>query len=156
MQPFLTRFPIGCVKLILVKVGFDIFTGPRRKIAARYKFGFKVILRGSGFKQRSLRLFFIKFPSNRYFFFFFFFLWDSSCQKLLLADIPGNDGKVTSDNEIVSNSYKRYKDENRDYCSYFLLNFQATLKFVVVSVRLIFPKIWVDRFTGKGRESDVR
>ena len=45
---------------------------------------------------------------------------------------------------------------NRDYFSNFFLNFQAVNKFVTVSVRLILPKIGVDRFTGSQREIDIR
>ena len=42
---------------------------------------------------------------------------------------------------------------NRDYCSHFWLSFQATSKFVIVSVTLILPEVGVDRFTGPRRES---
>ena len=34
--------------------------------------------------------------------------------------------------------------------------FQATAKFVIVSVKLILPKVRVDRYTEPRRESDVR
>ena len=37
----------------------------------------------------------------------------------------------------------------------FSLNSQAIIKFVIVSVRLLLPKVRVDGFTGLQRESDV-
>ena len=45
---------------------------------------------------------------------------------------------------------------NWDYCSHFLSNFQATSKFVIVSVGLILPENEIDEFTGPQEESDVR
>ena len=52
----------------------------------------------------------------------------------------------------VLESCQSYKGGNRDYCTRFWLNFQATIKFVVVSVRLILGKNGIDGFTGPRRE----
>ena len=45
---------------------------------------------------------------------------------------------------------------NKDYSSHFLLTFETTGKCVIIHVRLILGKLWVDGFTGPRRESDVR
>ena len=45
---------------------------------------------------------------------------------------------------------------NRDYYSHFLMTFETTRKFVIVLVRLILGKLWVNVFTGPRRENDVR
>ena len=66
-----------------------------------------------------------------------------------MTNLPGHDGKLMSDMNLVLGA-------SRDYCSYFWLNFQAASKFVIVSVRLILPKVRTDGFTGPRRESDVR
>ena len=79
------------VRLILGKVGVDGFTGPRREIDMRYEFGFKVIWKDLGYKQRFLKL-----------------------------------------------------------------NFQATSKFVIVSVRIILSKVGVDGCNGPWRKINIR
>ena len=38
----------------------------------------------------------------------------------------------------------------------FLINFQVASKFVIVSVKLILPKIGVDRFIGPQHKPDIR
>ena len=43
----------------------------------------------------------------------------------------------------------------KNSCSRLWLNFQATVKFVIISVRWILPKVEVDGFTGSQRESDI-
>ena len=58
--------------------------------------------------------------------------------------------------EIDSKVVLRLWGANRDSCYRFLLNFQAAIKFIIVSVRLILPKVRVDGFTRPRRESDVR
>ena len=76
--------------------------------------------------------------------------------KVGLKDLPGHDGKVTSDKKMISISHQGYKGINRDYCSHFSVTFETTCKFVIVSVRLVLRKVVVDRFTGPRRESDIR
>ena len=38
----------------------------------------------------------------------------------------------------------------------FFVIFERTSKFVIVFVRLIFGKVWIDGFTGARREIDIR
>ena len=71
-------------------------------------------------------------------------------------DLPGHDGKATSDKKIIYISYECYKGGNRDYCSHFSVTFVTTGKFLIVFVRLILGKVGVDVFTRPGRESDIR
>ena len=52
------------MRLKLGKLRVDGFTEPRREFDIRYKFGFKVILKGLGCKYRFLQPFLIEFPSN--------------------------------------------------------------------------------------------
>ena len=86
-----SKYLIGFVRLILGKVGVDGFTGPRREIDMRYEFGFKVIWKDLGYKQRFLKL-----------------------------------------------------------------NFQATIRFVIVSVRIILSKVGVDGCNGPRRKINIR
>ena len=44
------KFLIAFVRLILGKVGVDVFTGPRRESDVRYEFDLKVVLKGLGWK----------------------------------------------------------------------------------------------------------
>ena len=44
---------------------------------------------------------------------------------------------------------------NEDSCSHVLSNFQAAIKPVIVSVRLILPKVRVDEFTGLQQEINI-
>ena len=44
------KFLIVFVRLILGKVGIDVFTGPRRESDVRYEFDLKVVLKGLGWK----------------------------------------------------------------------------------------------------------
>ena len=57
-----------------------------------------------------------------------------------MTDLPGHDGKVTSDKKIISISNQGYKGGNRDYCSHFLVTFETTGKFLIVFIRLIWGK----------------
>ena len=57
-------FLIVFVRLILGKVGLDVFTGPRRENDIRHECYLKVVLKGLGCKQRFLRLFLTEFSSN--------------------------------------------------------------------------------------------
>ena len=68
------------------------------------------------------------------------FLSDWYCEKLGLTDLPGHDGKVRSDMEMIFISHQRYKSRNRDYCSHFSVTFETTGKFLIVFVRLILGK----------------
>ena len=70
--------------------------------------------------------------------------------------LPGHDGKVTSDKNMISISHQGYKGGDRDYCSHFSVTFETTGKFLIVFVRLILGKVGVDGFTGPRRESDIR
>ena len=83
-------------------------------------------------------------------------LSDWYCRKLELTDLPGHDGKITSDKTIVPISHQRYKGGNRDYCSHISVTFETTGKFLIVFVRLISGKVGVDAFTGPPQESDFR
>ena len=70
--------------------------------------------------------------------------------------LPGHDGKVISDKKIICISHQCYNGGNRDYCSHFFVRFETTGKFLIVSVRLILPKVFVDGFIGPRQKSDVR
>ena len=70
--------------------------------------------------------------------------------------LPGHDGKVTSDKQKISISLQGYKGGNRDYCRHFSVTIETTGKFVIVFVRFILGKVWVDGFTGPSRESYIR
>ena len=50
-----------------------------------------------------------------------------------LTDLPGHDGKVSSDKKTIFISHQRYKGGNRDYCSHFLMTFETTGKFREIS-----------------------
>ena len=58
------KFLIVFVRLILPKVGVDVFTGPRRERDIKYEFELKVVLKGLGYKQRFFDLFLIERLSN--------------------------------------------------------------------------------------------
>ena len=73
-----------------------------------------------------------------------------------LTNLPGHNGKVTSDKKKSCNSYQRYKGENRDLCSYFSVIFEITVKFLIVLVRLILEKVGIDGFTGPRQKTGVR
>ena len=45
-----SKFLIVFVRLILGKVGVDVFTDPRRESDVRYEFDLKVVLKGLGWK----------------------------------------------------------------------------------------------------------
>ena len=78
------------------------------------------------------------------------------CQKLGLTNLPGRNGRVTSDKGMVLNSHQGHKDENRDYCSHFSVIFKTTKKFLIVFVRLILGKKGIDGVTRPQREIDIR
>ena len=82
------------------------------------------------------------------------FLPDLHCQKFGLTDLPDHDDKGTSDNKMILNSYQRYQDANIISCSHFLVIIEATSKYVIVFVRLILGKVWVD--SGPKREIDLK
>ena len=78
-------------------------------------------------------------------------------RKLGLTNLPGHNDKMTSDKTMTFMAHQRYKNENRDYFSQFLIIFETTKgKFLIVFVRLILGKVEVDRFTVPRRESDIR
>ena len=60
-----SKFLTVLVRLILGKVGVDRFIRPQQKIDNRYEFGFNIILKDLGCKQRLLQSFFIKFLSYK-------------------------------------------------------------------------------------------
>ena len=62
-------------------------------------------------------------------------------------DLPCHSGKVTSDKELICNSYQKHKGGNRDYSSHFLVTFETASKFVIAFVRLILGKVGVEGFT---------
>ena len=73
-----------------------------------------------------------------------------------MTDLPGHDGKATSDKKTIFISYQRYNGGNRDYCNHFSLIFETTSKFLIVFVKLILGKVGVDGFTAPRREIDIR
>ena len=73
-----------------------------------------------------------------------------------ITDLPGHDGKVTSDEKLIYISHQRYKGGNRNYCSHFSVTFKTTGKLLIVFVRLILGKEGVDGFTGRRQKSDNR
>ena len=81
-------------------------------------------------------------------------LLDLHCRKFGLMDLADHDDKRTSANKMISNSYQRYQDANIIYCSHFLVIIEATSKYVIVFVRLILGKAWVD--SGPKQEIDLR
>ena len=62
------------------------------------------------------------------------------CQKLGLTNLPGRNGRVTSDKGMVLDSHQGHKDENRDYCSYFSVIFKTTKKILIVFVSWYWEK----------------
>ena len=62
-------------------------------------------------------------------------------------DLPCHNGKVTSDKELICNSYQKHNGGNRDYSSHFLVTFETASKFVIAFVRFIFGKVGVEGFT---------
>ena len=70
-----------------------------------------------------------------------------------LADLPGYDGKVTSDKKVIFISYQRGKGGKRDYRSFFSVIFETSSKFTIFFLRLVFGKVGV---TGPQRECDIR
>ena len=75
---------------------------------------------------------------------------------LELTNLWSPDGKVTSDKKLICDSYQRYKDGNRDYCSHFSVILETASTFLIVFVRLILGKVGLDGFTGPRREIDIR
>ena len=69
-----------------------------------------------------------------------------------MTDLPGHDGKVTSDKKLISISHQRCKGENRDYCSHFLMTFETTGKFLLVFVGLILGKKGLTDLSGDDRK----
>ena len=56
---------------------------------------------------------------------------------------------------MIYNSYQRYKGGNIDHCNHFFLHFKAASKFLILLVRLILGKVWVDGFIGSRQKIDV-
>ena len=57
---------------------------------------------------------------------------------------------------MIYNSYQRYKGSgNIDYCNHFSFHFKAASKFLILLVRLILGKVWVDWFIGSRQKIDV-
>ena len=73
-----------------------------------------------------------------------------------MTDLPGHDGKVTSDKKIIFISHQRHKALNRGYCSHFSVTFERAGKFLIVFVRLILGKKGVDGVTEQRQETDIR
>ena len=73
-----------------------------------------------------------------------------------MTDLPGHDGKVTSDKKMIFIFHQRHKDGNRGYCSHFSVTFERAGKFLIVFVRLILRKKGVDGVTGQKLEIDIR
>ena len=57
-----------------------------------------------------------------------------------LTDLPGHDGKVTSDTEMNFISHQRRNGGNRDYCSHFLVTFETTGRFLIVFCKIDIGK----------------
>ena len=128
---------------------FDIW----QEIDVRYEFDLKVVLKSPGYKHIFAAAFdwIFKQQSN-----LLLCLSDVFCGKLGLTNLPGHDGKVTSDKKIIFISLQRYKVGNRDFWSYFLVTFEATSKFLIVFVRLILERKWVDVVIRLQREIEIR
>ena len=73
-----------------------------------------------------------------------------------MTSLLGHDEKVTSDKTIIPISHQVYKGGNRDYCGHFSVTFETTGQVLIVSVRLILPKVGFDGFIGPRCEGDVR
>ena len=84
------------------------------------------------------------------------FLSDRYWGKLELTDVPGHNGKVTSDKKFIFISHQRHKGGNRDYCRHFSVIFEITGKFFIVFLRLILGIKGVDGVTGPRWETDIR
>ena len=69
-------------------------------------------------------------------------------ERVGVDGFTGQQQKIDVSSEPISNQFWRVYYANRDYCIHFWLNFQATSKFVIVSGRLILPKVGVDGLTG--------
>ena len=57
-----------------------------------------------------------------------------------MTDLPGFDGKVTSDKKMNFISHHWCKGGNRDYCSHFSMILETAGKLLIVFVRLILEK----------------
>ena len=69
-----------------------------------------------------------------------------------LTDLPGHEGKITSDKKMIFISHQRYKVGNRDYCGIF----ETASKCLNCFVRLILRKVGADGFPRPQPETDIR
>ena len=84
------------------------------------------------------------------------FLSDRYCRNFGLTDLPGHDGKVTSNKKMIFFSHERNKGGDRDYCSHFSVIFETTSKFPILFLRLVFGKKGIDGVTRPRREIGIR
>ena len=64
-----------------------------------------------------------------------------------MTHLPGHDGKVILHKKIISIFHQAYKGEI-DHCRRFSVRIETTSKFLIVSVRLMLPKVGVDGLSG--------
>ena len=57
-----------------------------------------------------------------------------------LTDLPGHDGKVTSDMEMIFISNQKHNGGNRDYCSHFSVTFETTGRFLIAFCKVDIGK----------------
>ena len=114
-----TKFVIVFVRLILGKVEVDGFNGSRQKTDFRSEF-----LKGFIVKIEIIAMTFVWISKQKVN--LTLFLLDWFYRMLGLTDLPGHDGKVTSDKKMSCNSYQRHNGGNRDYCNYFSVVFKTS------------------------------
>ena len=73
-----------------------------------------------------------------------------------LTNLPDQDGKSTSDMNLILSPYESYYGANRDRCNHFWVTFRATSKFITACVGLILQKVRIAGFSELRRETDVR
>ena len=71
-------------------------------------------------------------------------------------DLPGYEGKVTSDKKMIFASHQRYKIKNRDFCRYFSVIIERTNRFLIDFLRFILAKVRVHGATKPRREIDIQ
>ena len=144
MQPFFSDIKTaGKLLIVFVRLTFGKkvvggFTGWRQKSDTRYEFDLKLVLKSLKCKQRFLHSFLIEFSSNNQI--CYWFCQIDIAESWGLTDLPGHDGKITSNKTMIPISHQRYKGGNRDYCSHFSVTFEMTGKFLIVFCKIDIGK----------------
>lgn len=149
----ISRFVIFFSRLILGKAWLDGLTRPRRENEVRYEFDLKNFKRFR-VKKENFAVLFVWISKQQLNLPLFLSVW--YWQKLGLTNLPSRYGKEALDKEMTCNSYWSYQGGHRVFGSHFSVIFETPSKFVIVFVRLILGKLWVDRFTGPRWKINIR